>query len=651
MAGPSPDARGSALDALHRLDPGATLDAPALRRSLGLESDYLAGRILARFDADGDGVLKVGELAWRLRALLDGPPEERVRFAFALHDHDNDGALSRDEVTRMVHLSLAESGLQLPPRTADALVSALLRRADQDLDGHISLAEFTAVAEAHAPMREAIARGALHLLGRSLRGPAAPSLTLRERWQLAWPTWLFVSLYALSSVGMLLAGALTYRARGANGYVQLARACGWAMDVQLGWILVPALRGVLTRLRRSVIGPLLPLDDAWSLHRAAAIALLALAGVHTLAHAGNLAALGVSPLDALARTPVWTGVAWLLVFAVMLWFARESVRRSGHFERFARSHLLYIPWIALAFAHAPGPRPWMALPVALFALERWRRARRRSYATQTVLLEPLASGVTLVVLARPEGFAFEAGEYLYLRVPALARSEWHPFTISSHPERADLLTVHVRSLGNWTAALHAIALRRKGIGDDTPLVAELDGPYGAPASEVFRAEVAVLVGAGIGVTPFASVLASLLARSQGEGAGLGTVKRVYFVWVARDQFAFEWFADLLRGIEEKDTRGLFDLRMWITSARADTAASTLGVALDLLAARTGRDPVTGLRTRTRFGPPDWDALFDEIRRANPEAQTGVFFCGPHGLAPTLRRAAASRAMRFHEEQF
>ncbi len=136
-----------------------------------------------------------------------------------------------------------------------------------------------------------------------------------------------------------------------------------------------------------------------------------------------------------------------------------------------------------------------------------------------MLLEPLASGVTLVVLARPEGFAFEAGEYIFLRVPALARSEWHPFTISSHPERADLLTVHVRSLGNWTAALHAIALRRKGIGDDTPLVAELDGPYGAPAAEVFRAEVAVLVGAGIGVTPFASVLASLLARSQGEGAG------------------------------------------------------------------------------------------------------------------------------------
>lgn len=651
MAGPPDAAANPALDALSRLDPDASLDGASLRRSLGLESDYLAGRILAQFDGDGDGVVRVGELAWRLHALLEGPLPERVRFAFALHDHDGDGALSRDEVARMVHLSLAESGLRLPERTCERLVGALLRAADRDLDGRISLDEFNAVVESHGPMREAVARGALHLLGRALSRDRGAGPDLRERLRLAWPTWLFVGLYVASSVGMFVAGALTYRARGANGYVQLARACGWAMDLQLAWILVPALRGLITRLRRSAIGPLLPLDDAWRLHRVAAVALLALAAVHTLAHVGNLASRDFALLDALALTPVWTGVAWLAVFGVMLWFAREAVRRSGQFERFARSHLLYLPWIALAFAHAPGPRPWLAIPVGLFALERWRRARRRTYATSVALLDPMASGVTLVVLARPERFRFEAGEYVFLKVPAVARSEWHPFTLSSHPERSDLVTAHVRSLGNWTSALHAIALRRKEMGDDTALEAELDGPYGAPASEVFRAEVAVLVGAGIGVTPFASVLASLLARSLGEGEGLGVVKKVYFIWVARDQFAFEWFAELLRGLEEKDARGLFDLRMWITSARADTAGSTLGVALDLLAARTGRDPITGLRARTRFGAPDWDALFDEVRDAHRGAQTGVFFCGPHALAPVLRRAASTRDMRFHEEQF
>lgn len=42
-------------------------------------------------------------------------------------------------------------------------------------------------------------------------------------------------------------------------------------------------------------------------------------------------------------------------------------------------------------------------------------------------------------------------------------------------------------------------------GRSLPMV-RIDGPYGAPAEDVFDAEVAVLVGAGIGVTPFASIL-------------------------------------------------------------------------------------------------------------------------------------------------
>ena len=40
----------------------------------------------------------------------------------------------------------------------------------------------------------------------------------------------------------------------------------------------------------------------------------------------------------------------------------------------------------------------------------------------------------------------------------------------------------------------------------------IDGPFGAPTSNIFRANHAVLVGTGIGVTPFASVLQSIMHR-------------------------------------------------------------------------------------------------------------------------------------------
>ena len=46
----------------------------------------------------------------------------------------------------------------------------------------------------------------------------------------------------------------------------------------------------------------------------------------------------------------------------------------------------------------------------------------------------------------------------------------------------------------------------------TGLQIYLDGPYGAPSSHIFRAQHAVLIGTGIGVTPFASILQSIMHR-------------------------------------------------------------------------------------------------------------------------------------------
>ena len=40
----------------------------------------------------------------------------------------------------------------------------------------------------------------------------------------------------------------------------------------------------------------------------------------------------------------------------------------------------------------------------------------------------------------------------------------------------------------------------------TPFTLYVDGPYGAPSQDWFLYDAAVLIGAGIGITPFASVL-------------------------------------------------------------------------------------------------------------------------------------------------
>jgi len=40
--------------------------------------------------------------------------------------------------------------------------------------------------------------------------------------------------------------------------------------------------------------------------------------------------------------------------------------------------------------------------------------------------------------------------------------------------------------------------------------------------------------------------------------------QVYFIWITRTQSQFEWLTDILREVEEKDTRNLINIQVFIT---------------------------------------------------------------------------------------
>ncbi len=76
----------------------------------------------------------------------------------------------------------------------------------------------------------------------------------------------------------------------------------------------------------------------------------------------------------------------------------------------------------------------------------------------------------------------------------------------------------------------------------------IDGPYGAPSADVFKSDLAVLVGAGIGVTPFASILKDIWYRQR--SGRLGRLRHVEFIWTCRDVASFAWFQSVLSEIED-----------------------------------------------------------------------------------------------------
>ena len=128
---------------------------------------------------------------------------------------------------------------------------------------------------------------------------------------------------------------------------------------------------------------------------------------------------------------------------------------------------------------------------------------------------------------------------------------------------------------------------REGNRLSKPLTVYIHGPFGAPASHIFRAQHAVLIGAGIGITPFASILQSIMHRywkgrqacpkclyewTGDFSASLCSLRKVDFFWINRDQKSFEWFVNLLSQLEiEQAEQGgamekFLDLHMYITSA-------------------------------------------------------------------------------------
>merc|ERR1719305_1700103 len=171
---------------------------------------------------------------------------------------------------------------------------------------------------------------------------------------------------------------------------------------------------------------------------------------------------------------------------------------------------------------------------------------------------------------------------------------------------------------------------------EKPLEIYVDGPFGSPSSNIYRAEHAVLVGTGIGVTPFASILQSISHRyleikqscpscsyswTNNLEASMFNLKKVDFIWINRDQKSFEWFVNLLSQLEmEQREHGgemsrFLEMHMYVTSAlqRTDMKAVALQLALDILHQKEDRDLVTGLKARTNAGRPNWNKVFTKLR--------------------------------------
>jgi len=335
------------------------------------------------------------------------------------------------------------------------------------------------------------------------------------------------------------------------------------------------------------------------------------------------------------------------------------------FEGFWYAHHLFILYYALLAVHGttglledPTFWIWVAAPCIFYLIERMIRIGRGSQTTIVRMAYAHRPRVLELRIKKPT-FVYKPGQYIFLACPSIANYEWHPFTISSSPDE-DFLSVHIRIVGDWTGKLWRLMnpddLKDQIVQEDltlgpngTPILL-VDGPFGAASEDVFKFKNVALFAAGIGVTPFASILKAI--KFEIENNEVPVIENVHFYWTNRDTTSFDWFTYLLRELEEECP--FLRINLYFTGQlNADQVRDLTHGGED------GGDPFTGLkRSKVLNERPNIKGIISELAE-NYNGQTlGVFFCGPQVLSEMLKDACkkctdarSGTKIKYHKENF
>ncbi|XP_075995786.1 NADPH oxidase 5 isoform X1 [Genypterus blacodes] len=625
------------------------------------------------------------------------------------------GSIDPDELRTVLKSCLRESAISLPEEKLDDLTLALFESADKDNSGSITFEELKAELEKFPEVMENLTISAANWLkppDLDQKRRQTPRYLTRAYWHNNSRKLLFLCVYACLNFTLFMTAML----QNSHGGVcfMVAKGCGQCLNFNCTFIMVLMLRRCLTWLRATWIVRVLPLDQNILLHQIVGYAILCFTLVHTTAHILNFVQLSQNSeysvweyllttrpgIGWVKGTASVTGVILQVAISLMVICSSTFVRRSGHFEVFYWSHLSYVLVWSLLMVHCANFWKWFVAPGLVFLLEKIVGiAVSRMGGLYIVEVNLLPSKVTHLVIRRPPFFHFKPGDYVYINIPVIAKYEWHPFTISSAPEQPDSLWLHIRSMGQWTNRLYeyfrqpesetdspkrlATSLKnRRQLTQNSAKFGEnhrfcnikcyVDGPYGTPTRQIFASEHAVLIGAGIGITPFASILQSIMYRYRRRKQNCPScnyswcenikdsdmkLRKVDFIWINRDQKSFEWFVSLLTKLEmdqaDEEPEGRFlEMHMYMTSAlsKNDMKAIGLQMALDLLAKKEKRDSITGLRTRTQPGRPEWGKVFQKIAEEN-KGKVHVFYCGSPALAKLIKAQCEHFGFHFYKENF
>ncbi|KAI4326884.1 hypothetical protein L6164_019408 [Bauhinia variegata] len=570
---------------------------------------------------------------------------------------------------------------------------------------------------------------------------------LQENWRRIWVLTLWIAIM----IGLFTWKFIQYQRKDAfviMGYCLLtAKGAAETLKFNMALVLLPVCRNSITWLRSTKLAYIIPFDDNINFHKTIAAAIV----IGIILHVGDHLACDFPKLvnspeyvyekrlkgvfgphkpsyrDLVKGVEGVTGILMVILMAIAFtlatkWFRRNLIKLPKPFSRltgfnaFWYSHHLFVIVYVLLVVHGVKlylahrwyhKTTWMylAVPVLLYAGERTLRLFRSGFYTVRLIKVAIYPGNVLTLqMSKPPQFRYKSGQYMFVQCPAVSPYEWHPFSITSAPGDG-YLSVHIRQLGDWTQELRRVfseaceppAAGKSGLlrADETTKKSlpklKIDGPYGAPAQDYRKYDVLLLVGLGIGATPFISILKDLLnnivkmeeqadsasdiSRGSEQSAGSTdspslnkisprrkkTLKttNAYFYWVTREQGSFDWFKGVMNEVAELDQRGVIEMHNYLTSVyeEGDARSALITMVQALNHAKNGVDIVSGTRVRTHFARPKWKKVFSKMCSKHNNGRIGVFYCGAPVLAKELSKLCyefnekGPTKFEFHKEHF
>ncbi|KAG4395540.1 hypothetical protein GLYMA_20G236200v4 [Glycine max] len=659
-------------------------------------------------------------------------------------DKDADGRINEEEVKEIITLSASANKLSKLKDRAEEYAALIMEELDPDNLGYIELYNLEMLllqAPAQSTNITTDSRILSQMLSQKLvptkeynpikRGFRALAYFVQDNWKRLWVIALWLSICA----GLFTWKFIQYKHRAVfhvMGYcVTVAKGGAETTKFNMALILLPVCRNTITWLRsRTKLGAIIPFDDNINFHKVVAFGIAIGVGLHAISHLTcdfprllHATDVEYKPMKQffgderpnnywwfVKGTEGWTGVVMVVLMAIAFilaqpWFRRnrlklpKPLKKLTGFNAFWYSHHLFVIVYVLFIIHGYflylskkwyKKTTWMylAVPMILYGCERLLRAFRSGYKSVRILKVAVYPGNVLALhVSKPHGFKYSSGQYIYVNCSDVSPFEWHPFSITSAPGD-DYLSVHIRTLGDWTSQLKGVFAKacqpasdgQSGLlradmlqGNNKPRMPRLliDGPYGAPAQDYKNYEVILLVGLGIGATPLISILKDVLNNiKQHKDVEEGAVekdnkrkpfatKRAYFYWVTREEGSFEWFKGVMNEVEENDKEGVIELHNYCTSVyeEGDARSALITMLQSLHHAKNGVDIVSGTRVKTHFARPNWRNVFKHAAIKHPDQRVGVFYCGAHGLVGELKRLSldfsrkTSTKFDFHKENF